>query len=153
MRSRACRSAILVREGTPRNAECRDDSAGPWTASFCKTRAEVRRNSREVTHMESRSHCHQVPSRCNVRFVCFVVLVGAFFCTPANAQKAFDPGTGIVLRGTIVTMDSIGTILQNGSILVRNGAIVAIWQGQQAPQGVPLGNAIEVDLGPEALIF
>jgi|HubBroStandDraft_4_1064222.scaffolds.fasta_scaffold03469_4 5-methylthioadenosine/S-adenosylhomocysteine deaminase len=103
--------------------------------------------------MESRSHCHQVPSRCNVRFVCFVVLVGAFFCTPANAQKAFDPGTGIVLRGTIVTMDSIGTILQNGSILVRNGAIVAIWQGQQAPKGVPLGNAIAVDFGPDVLIF
>ena len=103
--------------------------------------------------MESRSHDHQVSWRCNVRLVWFFVLVGAFFCTPANAQKAFDPATGIVLRGTIVTMDSIGTILHDRSILVRNGAIVAIWQGRQAPPGVPLGNAIEVDLGPEALIF
>lgn len=103
--------------------------------------------------MESRSHNRQVPSRWNVRFVWFFVFVSAFFCTSANAQKAFDPATGIVLRGTIVTMDSIGTILHDRSILVRNGAIVAIWQGQQAPQGVPLGNAIEVDFGPEALIF
>lgn len=103
--------------------------------------------------MESRSHGRQMPSRCNVRLVWFFVLVGAFFCKSANAQKAFDPATGMVLRGTIVTMDSSGTVLHDSSILVRNGVIVAIWQGRKAPRGVPLGNAIEVDLGPEAMVF
>ncbi|HET6177290.1 MAG TPA: amidohydrolase family protein [Candidatus Sulfotelmatobacter sp.] len=50
-------------------------------------------------------------------------------------------------------MDSSGTVLHNSSILVRNGVIVAIWQGREAPPGVPLGNAIGVDLGPEAMVF
>src|SRR5580692_8087729 len=113
----------------------------------------IEKEFKKGDHMEPRNHDHRVSSRYNVQLVWFFVLVGAFFCTSANAQKAFDPATGIVLRGTIVTMDSIGNILHDRSILVRNGAIVAIWQGRQAPPGVPLGNAIEVDLGPEALIF
>jgi 5-methylthioadenosine/S-adenosylhomocysteine deaminase len=107
----------------------------------------------EVTPMESLSHSLHWPSRNSVRFVCFFALIGAFLCTSANAQKTFDPATGMVLRGMIVTMDSSGTILHDGSILVRNGSIVAIWQGQKAPHGVPIENAIELDLGPEALIF
>ncbi len=109
--------------------------------------------SREVIPMESRSQSLYGPSTCNAQLVWLFAFIVVFLCASANAQKAFDPATGMVLRGTIVTMDSSGTILHDGSILVRNGSIVTIWQGRKAPTGVPIGNAIEVDLGPETLIF
>src|SRR5436309_10593160 len=50
-------------------------------------------------------------------------------------------------------MDAAGTILQNGSILVRNDKIVAMWSGHRPPTEVPVGNAVEIDVGPDALIF
>ncbi len=71
----------------------------------------------------------------------------------APAQQTFDPSMGILLRGTVVTMDAAGTILHNGSVLVRNGKIVATWQGAKIPDGTLVGSAVEVDLGPKALIF
>jgi len=45
-------------------------------------------------------------------------------------------------------MDAAGTILHNGSVLVRNGKIVATWQGAKIPDGTLVGSAVEVDLGP-----
>ena len=90
-----------------------------------------------------------------------VILARLLFCahvdilalTSAFAQQPFDPAQGIVLRGTVVTMDAAGTILHKGSVLVRNGKIVATWEGPQPPQGTPVDNAVEIDLGPKALIF
>ena len=83
-------------------------------------------------------------------FVC--ALAAIYSLTPACEQR-FDRARGIVMRGTIVTMDAAGTILQNGSVLVRNNRIVAIWTGPTPPTDVPVGNAIEIDGGPDALIF
>ncbi len=80
-------------------------------------------------------------------------LAGMAVATSALAQQTFDPSRGILLRGTVVTMDAAGTILHNGSVLVRNGKIVATWQGARIPDGTPVGNAFEVDLGPKTLIF
>jgi 5-methylthioadenosine/S-adenosylhomocysteine deaminase len=95
-----------------------------------------------------------VPSTSDTMLACICTLImGALLCAPVAAQKAFDPATGIVLRGTVVTMDSAGTILQNGVVLIRNNKIVAIWQGRKKPDGILIGNAVEVDLGPDALIF
>jgi len=71
----------------------------------------------------------------------------------AFGQEKFDPARGILLRGTVVTMDAAGRILHNGSVLVRNERIVATWQGPNAPSGVTIGNAAVIDLGPKALIF
>jgi cytosine/adenosine deaminase-related metal-dependent hydrolase len=85
-------------------------------------------------------------------FITLCALTSSVILTAQNIAP-FDPTVGIVLRGTVVTMDSAGTILHDGAILVRTGKIVAIWQGQEAPKGTPIGNAIEVDLGPKALIF
>jgi len=59
----------------------------------------------------------------------------------------------LVLRGTIVTMDDRHTVIENGSVLVRNDRIVALWQGANPPFGTPVGNAEIVDFGPTALIF
>jgi 5-methylthioadenosine/S-adenosylhomocysteine deaminase len=83
-------------------------------------------------------------------FVCALAAICSL--TPACEQR-FDRARGIVMRGTIVTMDAAGTILQNGSVLVRNDKIVAIWSGPTPPTDVPVGNAIEIDGGPDALIF
>jgi 5-methylthioadenosine/S-adenosylhomocysteine deaminase len=83
----------------------------------------------------------------------FCFLVYFFALTPAIAQQPFDAARGIILRGTVVTMDAAGTILHKGNVLVRNGKIVATWEGPQAPDGNLIGDAVEIDLGPKALIF
>jgi 5-methylthioadenosine/S-adenosylhomocysteine deaminase len=85
-------------------------------------------------------------------FITLCVLTSSVILAAQNVAP-FDPTVGIVLRGTVVTMDSAGTILHDGAILVRSGKVVAIWQGREAPKGTPIGNAIEIDLGPKALIF
>jgi 5-methylthioadenosine/S-adenosylhomocysteine deaminase len=83
----------------------------------------------------------------------FYVLVGILGLTSAFAEQPFDPARGILLRGTVVTMDVAGTILHDGSVLVRNGKILATWQGADTPKGVQIDNAVVIDLGPKALIF
>jgi hypothetical protein len=83
----------------------------------------------------------------------FCVVVGLLGLTPAFAQQPFDPARGILLHGTVVAMDAAGTILHNGTLLVRNGKIVAVWQGSSVPNGTPIENAVSIDLGPKALIF
>jgi cytosine/adenosine deaminase-related metal-dependent hydrolase len=86
------------------------------------------------------------------RLLC-CVLAGMYLVPFVHAQGSFDQARGIVLHGTIVTMDSAGSILRNGSILIRNNKIVAIWQGPAAPIGTQVGGAIDVYLGDDALIF
>ncbi len=73
----------------------------------------------------------------------------------ADAQSfpAFDSSRGLVLRGTIVTMDDQHDILEHGSVLVRNDRIVSVWTGERPPDGTPIGSAVIVDLGPSALIY
>jgi 5-methylthioadenosine/S-adenosylhomocysteine deaminase len=83
----------------------------------------------------------------------FCFLVYFFGLTPAIAQQPFDAARGVILRGTVVTMDAAGTILHKGNVLVRNGKIVATWEGPQAPDGTLIGDAVDIDLGPKALIF
>jgi 5-methylthioadenosine/S-adenosylhomocysteine deaminase len=50
-------------------------------------------------------------------------------------------------------MDATETILRNGNVLIRDGKIVATWQGTKAPSGVAVSGAIVVDLGSSGLIF
>src|SRR5580704_6450387 len=71
----------------------------------------------------------------------------------AGFLPPFDPARGLVLRGTIVTMDNQHTVLDDGSVLVRDDRTVALWQGEQPPLGTPIGEAEIVDFGPTALIF
>jgi cytosine/adenosine deaminase-related metal-dependent hydrolase len=80
------------------------------------------------------------------------ILVATIVLKSGVAQQ-FDPERGILLRGTVVTMDAAGTILHNGSVLVRNGKIAAAWQGANVPNGVVVGDAALIDLGPGGEIF
>jgi cytosine/adenosine deaminase-related metal-dependent hydrolase len=50
-------------------------------------------------------------------------------------------------------MDDAGTVVPHGNVLVRDGRIVAIWQGPIPPSGTTAHNAVEIDLGPQAVIF
>jgi len=72
---------------------------------------------------------------------------------PGQTAPPFNPTRGILLHGTVVTMDAAGTILHNGRVLVRNNKIVATWEGPVPPTGTLVGDAIKIDLGPKALIF
>jgi len=84
----------------------------------------------------------------------YICLLASVFLIPLlHAQVSFDQNRGIVLHGTVVTMDSAGSILRGGSILIRNGKIVAMWQGPTAPNGAQIGEAVEIYLGENALIF
>jgi hypothetical protein len=64
-------------------------------------------------------------------------------------QQAVD--NGIVVRGTVVTMDANRSILSNGGVFIRGGSIVATWQGARAPAAA--SRAVVVDLGPKTYIF
>jgi cytosine/adenosine deaminase-related metal-dependent hydrolase len=58
---------------------------------------------------------------------------------------------GIVIHGTVVTMDGDRTILHNGGVFIRGERIVAAWQGSHVPPEA--AGAVHVDLGPKTLIF
>jgi 5-methylthioadenosine/S-adenosylhomocysteine deaminase len=81
----------------------------------------------------------------------------AFLAMPLLAANdpagPFDPSRGLLLRGTVVTMDDARTVVENGNVLVRDGRIVGVWEGKRPPAGVSVGAAAVVDLGPKALIF
>jgi hypothetical protein len=83
----------------------------------------------------------------------FCALIASIALSTVSAQQPFDPSRGIVLHGTVVTMDAAGAILHNGNVLVRNGKIVSTWIGTTPPKGTPIGDAIQIDLGSKAVIF
>lgn len=68
-------------------------------------------------------------------------------------DQPLDPARGLLLEGTVVTMNAAHDVLERGEILIRDGRIVAIWQRGRPPAGTPIGDAVRVDLGPSALIF
>ncbi len=81
-------------------------------------------------------------------------LVFAFACTfGTSATFAQRTAPGILLSGTVVTMDERGTIFKNGNVLIRGSKIAAVWQGRKPPSGVSIDNALKPDLGPDAVIF
>ena len=88
-----------------------------------------------------------------VQFGIVAIALGSLSFVGSAVGQSFDPAQGILLRGTVVTMDAAGTILHNGSVLVRNGRIVATWNGQRPPEGVSIGDAVQIDLGSRGRIF
>jgi cytosine/adenosine deaminase-related metal-dependent hydrolase len=88
-----------------------------------------------------------------VRFGITAIAFGSLSFVGSAVGQPFDPARGIVLHGTVVTMDAAGTIIHNGNVLVRDGRIVATWNGQRPPQGTEIGSAIQIDLGSRVLIF
>jgi len=78
--------------------------------------------------------------------------LGVLAPTPSWAQQPFDPARGIVLHGTVVTMDPARTIIRNGNVLVRSGKILAVWRGAKPPAGTPIEGALDLDFGPRTMI-
>lgn len=60
---------------------------------------------------------------------------------------------GLLLHGTVVSMDAARSVIEDGRVLVRNGRIVAVWSGDTVPQGVSTDGASVVGAGEDALIF
>jgi cytosine/adenosine deaminase-related metal-dependent hydrolase len=59
---------------------------------------------------------------------------------------------GMLLRGTVVTMDGRFDVIREGNVLIRGQRIVAVWRGRRAPPRVRVGRAVVV--APRgALIF
>ena len=64
-----------------------------------------------------------------------------------------DPSQGILLEGTVVTMNDAGDVLRQGRVLVRDGRIAALWDGPIPPAGINLDSVMHPALGPNALIY
>jgi 5-methylthioadenosine/S-adenosylhomocysteine deaminase len=71
----------------------------------------------------------------------------------AETPTVFDPSRGLVLSGTVVTMDDRHSVIEDGRVLVRGDRIVAVWQGEQPPAGTPVGDAVQVELNEPSFIF
>jgi 5-methylthioadenosine/S-adenosylhomocysteine deaminase len=71
-----------------------------------------------------------------------------------RAPAPWDPARGLLIEGaTVVTMDDQHTVIPHGRVLVRDGRIIAVWAGPQAPAGVEVGDASVVEAGPQDLLF
>jgi cytosine/adenosine deaminase-related metal-dependent hydrolase len=71
-----------------------------------------------------------------------------------NAPAPWTAAQGLLIEGaTIVTMDARHDVIPFGSVLVRDGKIVAVWSGPRPPRGVTVGNASVVEAGPSDLLF
>jgi cytosine/adenosine deaminase-related metal-dependent hydrolase len=70
-----------------------------------------------------------------------------------GAPAPFDPARGLLLHGTVVTMNDAHDVIEDGNVLVRGDRIVAVWRGPRPPAGIVVGAAAIVDPGPGALIF
>jgi 5-methylthioadenosine/S-adenosylhomocysteine deaminase len=73
---------------------------------------------------------------------------------PPRAQSAsWDSARGILLEGVVVTMNGARDVLRHGHVLVRDGRIIAVWDGPIPPAGIDLDSAARPELGPKALIY
>ena len=82
-----------------------------------------------------------------------VLLSLAILTASSVTAEVFDPSRGIILKGTIVTMDNAGTVLTNGNLLIRNGIITHMWQGDVPPGDAIIGQAQVVTAPGEGLIY
>jgi cytosine/adenosine deaminase-related metal-dependent hydrolase len=80
-------------------------------------------------------------------------LLAGLVSTPGvtAAQTPFAPD--VLLEGTVVTMNAAREVIEDGHVLVRDGRILAIWNGSKPPAGVNLDGAVRPNLGKDALIY
>jgi 5-methylthioadenosine/S-adenosylhomocysteine deaminase len=71
----------------------------------------------------------------------------------AASEQTTPLSSGILLEGTVVTMNDRRDVLTHGRVLVRDGVIAAVWDGPDDPAGVDLAGVTRVLLGPDALIY
>jgi 5-methylthioadenosine/S-adenosylhomocysteine deaminase len=87
-----------------------------------------------------------------------VLLLGCLSTSASGAGSSepapWDPARGVLIEGgTVVTMDDDHSVIPQGRVLVRNGRIVAVWQGPTPPEAVEIGDASVVRAGPRDLLF
>jgi 5-methylthioadenosine/S-adenosylhomocysteine deaminase len=80
-------------------------------------------------------------------FVAVVILSGFVAACTANTRDMLIEGA------TVVTMDDQHTVVPHGRVLIRNGAIVAVWSGPNPPAGVSVRNPIVITANPQDLLF
>ena len=67
---------------------------------------------------------------------------------------AASESTGtVLLEGIVVTMNAARDVIHGGRVLVRNGRIAAIWQGEKAPEGIDVTDAVRAPLRPDSYIY
>ncbi len=81
-----------------------------------------------------------------------LVLLAAGLGSSARAAGPPAP-TGLLLVGTVVTMNADHEVMADGRVLVKNGKIERIWTGASPPPGVDLTGVATVSSGPGGLIF
>lgn len=86
-----------------------------------------------------------------LRAVVTILLLAALLAPPPGSAS-FDPARGLLLRGTVVTMDAGDRVLEHGNVLIRGERIVAVWEGATLP-GMTLGDPLVLDIGPDAAIY
>ena len=69
--------------------------------------------------------------------------LGESYSTAQNMIGCFGISDGgyvesMLLKGRVVTMNSESDVINDGSVLVQNGKITAVWSGQNIPQNVDL---------------
>jgi cytosine/adenosine deaminase-related metal-dependent hydrolase len=95
------------------------------------------------------------------RRLALVALAAAATFVLAPRAAPDPPGTapwtaagGILVQGaTVVTMDDRHDLIHDGSVLVRDGRVVAVWSGPHPPHGVDPGGASVVRAGPDDLLL
>jgi 5-methylthioadenosine/S-adenosylhomocysteine deaminase len=95
-------------------------------------------------------------SRRIVRSLLVVILIsfGGFRAASPRAQPvSWDPSRGMLLEGTVVTMNAARDVLPHGRVLVRGGRIAAVWDGPIPPEGVDLDGVARPPIGAHALIY
>jgi 5-methylthioadenosine/S-adenosylhomocysteine deaminase len=95
-----------------------------------------------------KSGLHRSISTCLVTAV--MLVSGALVGRRASAAR---PSVAVLLEGTVVTMNAARDVIANGHVLVRDGDIEAVWQGDSIPEGVDLAGVVRAPLGPRALIY
>src|SRR5262245_5317314 len=83
-----------------------------------------------------------------------VIVLGAHGAAPPRARSApWDSSQGMLLEGMVVTMNDARDVLRHGHVLVRDGRVVAVWDGPIPPAGIDLYSVARPELGPNALIY
>ena len=84
-------------------------------------------------------------------------MVGLLVLSPSASPaltvvQPWTPLGGILIRGaTVVAMDTGHSVITDGSVLVRRGKIVAVWQGAEQPPGVAIGDPSVISLATRTL--
>jgi 5-methylthioadenosine/S-adenosylhomocysteine deaminase len=82
-----------------------------------------------------------------------VLILSAGTTGPRHVVSASPSAPGILLEGTVVTMNAARDVVHNGRVLVRDGRIAGVWQGGATPPGIDLTGVTRAPLTKHAYIY